>query len=63
VVVRGRGDEASEAASFTLFAQPGELTLMESEGQGADAVVRLAPITRASLGALVEDLLEKHDDE
>lgn len=59
VMVRGREQEVADAATFTLFAQPGQLDLMESDQSGQDAVVRIAPITQESLGELVLSLIEK----
>lgn len=61
VVVRGRGEDA-ELSAFTLFAKPGQVELMETEGKGDGALVRIAPISRPSLDELVESLFEKRDE-
>lgn len=55
VVVRGRDQEG--AAEFRLFARPGAVELMETEGEGEQSVHRIAPVSRATLDELVVSLL------
>lgn len=59
VVIRGR--EAEGTAQFRLFARPGVVELMETDGEGDDAVNRVAPVSRESLDELVTSLLEPAD--
>lgn len=55
VVVRGREEEG--AAEFRLFARPGAVELMETEGQGEESVHRVAPVSRKTLDELLISLL------
>jgi hypothetical protein len=61
IVVRGR--EEADAAQFNLFALPDRTELMETEGEGDDGLVRIAPVSRERLQELVESLLEPEDPE
>lgn len=60
VVVRGR--EESGPVQFSLFARPGAVELLEADGDGENAVQRIAPISRESLDALLLSLLEPAGD-
>lgn len=55
VQVRGRSSEA--APTFTLFAQPGRLDLLETEGEGEEATMRIGALSRAGLDELLTSLI------
>lgn len=60
VVVRARDAEAAPA--FSLFARTGTMELMESEGEGADAIVRIGEVSKDRLFELVNSLVVALDD-
>ena len=55
IVMRSRSEE--EVAAFNLFGMPDRTELMETEGSQEEGLVRIAPISRASLGEVLGSLV------